>query len=164
MSDQGVSHKNAILRFAWWRDLMGKTLNMTFFSFTKEKSVFYRNGGCIVRWARWDWSQIAKVENAMADYATERKCDIAIMRWAETAMGRIANICDAIRSHRKYLWWIKLFKQQNMRFAICDGSHRRNLRWAFFLDKTAIPRFAICDEWKLQWIAAQIFAMHQFKK
>ena len=56
---------------------------MTFFIFTKAKGAFYMSG-----------EGIAKVENVMAVYATERKCDIAIMRWAETTMDRIANICD----------------------------------------------------------------------
>ena len=48
------------------------------FDFTKEKGAFDMNGGGIIWWARRDRSQIAKIENAMADYATERKCDIAM--------------------------------------------------------------------------------------
>ena len=77
----------------------------------------------------------------MADYATERKCDIAIMQWAETAMDRIANICDG-----------SLEENKKLRSAICDGSQHKYLRWIF----GGKLKIAICD---LRWIALQIFAM-----
>ena len=51
----------------------------------------------------------------MAEMRWEEECD------GENAMGdRIANICNAIRSHRKYLRWIDGIHLMKLRCAISE--------------------------------------------